>query len=123
MAEVEADLAAGITHVDVMIARWLEQLENGEPISKSQRLEFRRNQVRSGATRVLFGVDKLFLPGRFRRYLDYSAAGAILARPAHRWHSYQRHGRCGVQRLGGPRIRNRRATDGDALRPRQAAKS
>ena len=59
LAEVEADLAAGITHVDVMIARWLEQLQNGEPISKSQRLEFRRNQVRA-VQRVLFGVDKLF---------------------------------------------------------------
>ncbi len=59
LAEVEADLAAGISHVDAMIADWMLQLERGKPISKSQRLEFRRNQVRA-VQRVLFGVDKLF---------------------------------------------------------------
>ncbi len=59
LAEVEADLDAGITHVDVMIARWLEQLSAGEPVTASQRLTFRRNQVRA-VQRVLFGVDKLF---------------------------------------------------------------
>ena len=59
LAEVEADLAAGITHVDVMLARWMEQLEKGDPISKGQRLEFRRNKVRA-VQRVLVGVDKLF---------------------------------------------------------------
>lgn len=58
LAEVEADLAAGITHVDVMIAQWLQQLESGTPITQAQRLEFRRNQVRA-VQRVLFGVDKL----------------------------------------------------------------
>ncbi len=59
LAEVEADLAAGITHLDAMIVAWMEQLENGTPVSKVQRLEFRRNQVRA-VQRVLFGVDKLF---------------------------------------------------------------
>ena len=59
LAEVEADLAAGITHVDAMFGRWLEQLKKGEPITRGQRLEFRRNQVRA-VQRVLFGVDKLF---------------------------------------------------------------
>ena len=59
LAEVEADLAAGVTHIDVMLAEWMEQLAKGTPISKSQRLEFRRNQVRA-VQRVLFGVDKLF---------------------------------------------------------------
>ncbi len=59
LAEVEADLAAGITHVDVMLAQWMDQLEQGDPISEGQRLEFRRNQVRA-VQRVLYGVDKLF---------------------------------------------------------------
>jgi len=58
LAEVEADLVAGISHIDHMLSRWMEQLEKGEPVSKGQRLEFRRNQVRA-VQRVLFGVDKL----------------------------------------------------------------
>ncbi|MEM7080419.1 MAG: acyl-CoA dehydrogenase [Pseudomonadota bacterium] len=58
LAEVAADLAAGIVHVDAMFDAWLEQLERGEPISTAQRLEFRRNQVRA-VQRVLFGVDKM----------------------------------------------------------------
>ncbi len=58
LAEVEADLAAGIVHVDAMLNAWLDQLAAGNPITKSQRLEFRRNQVRA-VQRVLFGVDKL----------------------------------------------------------------
>lgn len=58
LAEVEADLAAGITHVDVMVNTWLDQLAAGNPITTSQRLEFRRNQVRA-VQRVLFGMDKL----------------------------------------------------------------
>ena len=40
-------------------ARWLAQLAAGDTISKGQRLQFRRNQVRA-VQRVLFGVDKLF---------------------------------------------------------------
>lgn len=59
LAEVEADLAAGITHVDAMMDAWLAQLRRGDPIKTRQRLEFRRNQVRA-VQRVLFGVDKLF---------------------------------------------------------------
>ena len=59
LSEVEADLAAGVTHVDAMIAQWLDQLQAGTPISKAQRLEFRRNQVRA-VQRVLFGVDRLY---------------------------------------------------------------
>ncbi|MDJ0788962.1 MAG: acyl-CoA dehydrogenase [Myxococcota bacterium] len=59
LAELEADLAAGIVHVDAMLSEWGEQLAKGDPITTSQRLEFRRNQVRA-SQRVLFGVDKLF---------------------------------------------------------------
>ena len=62
LAEVESDLAAGIAHIDLMLMQWLDQLQNvphAEPISKTQRLEFRRNQVRA-VQRVLFGIDKLF---------------------------------------------------------------
>ena len=62
LAEVESDLAAGIAHIDLTIAQWLDQLRNApdaEPISKTQRLEFRRDQVRA-VQRVLFGIDKLF---------------------------------------------------------------
>ena len=42
-----------------MIARWMDRLRQGDPISTGQRLEFRRNQVRA-VQRVLFGVDRLF---------------------------------------------------------------
>ncbi|HIE85693.1 MAG: acyl-CoA dehydrogenase [bacterium] len=59
LGEVEADLAAGITHVDTMMMQWLDQVTKGDAIDHGQRLEFRRNQVRA-VQRVLFGVDKLF---------------------------------------------------------------
>ncbi len=59
LAEAEADLAAGILHVDSMIANWMEQIRAGRTISAGERLEFRRNQVRA-VQRVLFAVDKLF---------------------------------------------------------------
>jgi alkylation response protein AidB-like acyl-CoA dehydrogenase len=62
LAEAEADLAAGITHMDVMMNQWMEQLKKGEPISRAQRFEFRRNQVRA-VQRVLFAVDNLFARG------------------------------------------------------------
>ena len=42
-----------------MIDAWMRQLDRGDPVTTSQRLEFRRNQVRA-VQRVLFGVDKLF---------------------------------------------------------------
>lgn len=58
LAEAEADLAAGIVHVDAMIGDWLGRIEAGERITSSDRLEFRRNQVRA-TQRVLFSVDKL----------------------------------------------------------------
>ncbi len=59
LAEVGADLAAGISHIDAVAHAWLEQLQQGNPITAVQRLEFRRNQTR-GCQRVLFGIDKLF---------------------------------------------------------------
>lgn len=58
LAEAEADLAAGIAHVDVMLGAWLERIAAGETITRSDRLEFRRNQVRA-VQRVLFSIDKL----------------------------------------------------------------
>jgi alkylation response protein AidB-like acyl-CoA dehydrogenase len=42
-----------------MIAAWMSQLEAGDDITRAQRLEFRRNQVRA-VQRVLFAVDRLF---------------------------------------------------------------
>ena len=58
LAEAEADLAAGIVHVDAMLGAWLDRIGAGESITQSDRLEFRRNQVRA-VQRVLFSVDKL----------------------------------------------------------------
>jgi len=58
-AEAEADLAAGISHVDAMLGGWLDALARGHAINTAQRLDFRRNQVRA-VQRVLFAVDKLF---------------------------------------------------------------
>ena len=59
LAEAEADLAAGIVHVDAMIADWVRRAAAGEQFTVADRLEFRRNQVRA-VQRVLFSVDKLF---------------------------------------------------------------
>jgi len=59
LAEAEADLAAGIVHVDAMIADWVRRATEGEQFTVADRLEFRRNQVRA-VQRVLFSVDKLF---------------------------------------------------------------
>ncbi|MEM7100523.1 MAG: acyl-CoA dehydrogenase [Pseudomonadota bacterium] len=59
LAEVEADLSAGVLHIDAMFDQWLIQLELGNPITKAQRMEFRRNQVRA-VQRVLFGIDNLY---------------------------------------------------------------
>lgn len=58
LAEAEADLAAGIVHVDAMLGDWLARVAAGEPIERSDRLEFRRNQVRA-VQRVLFSIDTL----------------------------------------------------------------
>lgn len=58
-AEAEADLAAGICHVDTMVNTWMTKLAAGVAVTRSERLEFRRNQVR-GVQRVLYAIDKLF---------------------------------------------------------------
>lgn len=59
LAEAEADLEAGIMHVDVMTDRMMAQVSGGEPLTQMQRLEFRRNQVRA-AQRVIASVDKVY---------------------------------------------------------------
>ena len=58
LAEAEADLAAGITHIDAMLGGWLNQIADGYQLTKTDRLEFRRNQVRA-VQRVVFSIDKL----------------------------------------------------------------
>lgn len=58
LAEAEADLAAGIVHIDVMMGDWIERAKRGEKFTNSDRLLFRRNQARA-AQRVLGSVDKL----------------------------------------------------------------
>lgn len=58
LAEAEADLAAGIAHLDAMFGEWMERIEAGDVISRSDRLEFRRNQVRA-VQRVLASVDTM----------------------------------------------------------------
>ena len=91
LGEAEADLAAGIAHVDQMINEWLTQIELGNPVSKGQRLEFRRNQVRA-VQRILFSVDKLFARSGSaaiwttrsleRRWRDLRAAGSHICNVA-----------------------------------------
>jgi len=56
LAEAEADLAAGIVHLDVMTAELVAQAARGNPITSAMRFEFRRNQVRA-VQRVLHSVD------------------------------------------------------------------
>ena len=58
LAEAEADVAAGIVHLDAMLGTWMDRIASGDRISRPDRLEFRRNQVRA-VQRVLFSVDKL----------------------------------------------------------------
>lgn len=58
LAEAEADLAAGIAHVDAMTAEMYNWVAAGNTISYEQRLEWRRNQARA-AQRVLDSVDRL----------------------------------------------------------------
>ncbi len=58
LAEAEADLAAGISHLDVMSMDMLEQARRGNPMTLTMRLDFRRNQVRA-VQRVLESVDRL----------------------------------------------------------------
>jgi len=59
LAEAEADLAAGIVHLDVMTVQMQEHVARGNPLTRSMRLDFRRNQVRA-IQRVLRSVDHLF---------------------------------------------------------------
>lgn len=58
LAEAEADVSAGIVHLDAMFAGWLDRVAGGDTLTRIDRLEFRRNQVRA-VQRVLFSVDKL----------------------------------------------------------------
>ena len=58
LAEAEADWSAAVVVIDAWTARWIAQVERGEPITTAQRLEFRRDQVRA-VQRVLESVDKV----------------------------------------------------------------
>lgn len=58
LAEAEADLEAGILHVDHMLGEWVARVEAGETITQADRLLFRRNQVRA-IQRVLTSVDTM----------------------------------------------------------------
>ena len=58
LAEAEADLAAGIVHLDVMTVAMQEHVARGNPLTLDMRLDFRRNQVRA-IQRVLRSVDHL----------------------------------------------------------------
>lgn len=58
LAEAEADLAAGIMHLDVMTVDMQEHVARGNPLTVDMRLDFRRNQVRA-IQRVLRSVDHL----------------------------------------------------------------
>lgn len=59
LAEAEADLAAGIAHVDAMLKDMTAIVDHGGGMTRAIRLEFRRNQVRA-VQRVLASVDRLF---------------------------------------------------------------
>ncbi len=58
LAELEADVAAGIAHLDTMLGRWLDRVADGDRLTRADRLEFRRNQVRA-VQRVVTSADKL----------------------------------------------------------------
>lgn len=58
LAEVEADWAAAVVHIDHMLGAWMALAADGHAFTTGERLEFRRNQVRA-VQRVLFGVDKM----------------------------------------------------------------
>ncbi|MBX9604599.1 MAG: acyl-CoA dehydrogenase [Gammaproteobacteria bacterium] len=59
LAEVEADLAAAIAHIDSMLIETDQHIQAGGRVTQAMRLEFRRNQVRA-VQRVLFAMDKLY---------------------------------------------------------------
>lgn len=58
LIEAEADLAAGIVHLDVMTRELIALAARGEVMTLDLRLEFRRNQVRA-AQRVVQSVDRM----------------------------------------------------------------
>lgn len=58
LAEAEADLAAGVVHLNVMTNEMLAHVATGKPLTHAMRLEFRRNQVRA-IQRVLRSVERL----------------------------------------------------------------
>ena len=58
LAEAEADLAAGIVHLDIMTGEMLAHVTRGNAITTAMRFDFRRNQVRA-VQRVLYSVDAL----------------------------------------------------------------
>lgn len=58
LAELEADISAGVVHLDAMIGGWIDRLAGSQRIELGDRLEFRRNQVRA-VQRVLASADKL----------------------------------------------------------------
>lgn len=60
LAEAEADLAAGISHLDAMTAELEAHVAQGLTLTRGMRLDFRRNQVRA-IQRVITAVDALFL--------------------------------------------------------------
>jgi alkylation response protein AidB-like acyl-CoA dehydrogenase len=59
LAEAEADLAAGISHIEVWTDRMYQKSLAGERVTQAERLEFRRDQVRA-VNRVIDSVDKVF---------------------------------------------------------------
>ena len=59
LAEAEADWNAAVIVLDTLTRRLSDQVAAGEPITKGQRLAFRRDQVRA-VQRVLTSVDHLF---------------------------------------------------------------
>lgn len=58
LADAEADLAAGIAHLDAMVEQMVADAAAGIRFTPGRRLEFRRNQVRA-VQRVLKSVDHL----------------------------------------------------------------
>lgn len=76
LAEAEADLEAGIVHVDHMLGQWIARIEDGDTISQTDRLLFRRNQVRA-IQRVLYSIDKLMARA--------GSAGVWTTRPLERY--------------------------------------
>jgi 3-hydroxy-9,10-secoandrosta-1,3,5(10)-triene-9,17-dione monooxygenase len=58
LAETEADWDAAVAHLDQMLGEWMDRASNGDSFTVSDRLVFRRNQVRA-VQRVLVGVDTM----------------------------------------------------------------